>query len=83
MSLGTKVFKGCDKLKNVVLPDNIIQIPSETFLGCSEMNSIVIPDNVESFDKNSFGGVGVKKILIDKKHKTIEINIFFIKHLLM
>ena len=66
VSLGTKVFKGCDVLKNVVLSDNIILIPSETFLGCKEMNSIVIPDNVESFDKNAFGGIGIKKILIDK-----------------
>lgn len=64
--LGVGIFNGCECLSEITLSENITQIPEKTFFKCKNLNSIIIPDNVEVISKNSFGGVGIRKILVDR-----------------
>ena len=67
-SLGNGIFKNCTNLKDIILPQGINKISKEMFLNCESLNSIKIPDNVRTIEENSFGNVGIKKILIDEEN---------------
>lgn len=67
-SLGSGIFKNCTNLKDIILPQGINKISKEMFLNCESLNSIKIPDNVRTIEENSFGNVGIKKILIDEEN---------------
>ena len=49
-------FKGCTRLFEIILPENITSIGTSTFNGCSSLTSIIIPENVTSIGSNAFYG---------------------------
>lgn len=52
--LGVSVFKDCDKLQKVTLPDNLTEIRDETFRMCGNLQEVNIPDTVTRIGNEAF-----------------------------
>ena len=55
-TIADNAFKGCTRLFEIILPENITSIGTSTFNGCSSLTSIIIPENVTSIGSNAFYG---------------------------
>ena len=53
-SIGDYVFKYCNELISVTIPDSVTSIGIETFLLCEYLTSITIPNNVTSIGDYAF-----------------------------
>ena len=53
-SLPEKVFKSCNKLRNVVLPSTLSIIGANAFEGCNGLPGIIIPDGVKEIGDYAF-----------------------------
>lgn len=70
--IGENVFKNCNNLKKVTLPNTIKKIEKKAFFNCKKLEEITIPESVEIIGKAAFCGCkslhkltikeGVKKI---------------------
>lgn len=56
IELSAYTFKNCKKLKEVILPDNIVYIGAEAFTNCTSLTSITIPNGVKYIGEQSFMG---------------------------
>lgn len=52
--IGRQAFKGCNKLKSVVIPNGIKEIGYESFYMCSSLNDVEIPNSVIKIDAYAF-----------------------------
>lgn len=52
--LSTRSFADCTALKEVVLPENLVEIPKSCFEHCTNLKKIEIPDSVISIDETAF-----------------------------
>ncbi len=52
--LNTDAFKDCDKLRKVILSNNLARIGDYAFCNCSQLDSITIPSKVSSIGKYAF-----------------------------
>ena len=41
------IFKGCTSLKEVIIPNNITDIGTESFYGCTALERVVLPNNLD------------------------------------
>ena len=48
------VFRDCDSLKRIVLPDTVKSIGQYAFYGCNELTSITIPNSVTTIGQSAF-----------------------------
>ncbi len=53
-SIQDSALNGYDKLKEIILPEEIESIGANAFKGCSNLLSITIPDRVKSIGNNAF-----------------------------
>ncbi len=53
-SMGAGAFRECTSLNNVILSDNLTNIPQSAFDGCTALTNIVIPAKVKSIDDFAF-----------------------------
>ena len=49
-----EVFKGCDKLQSVVIPDTVTEIGKSAFEGCSLLEKVTIPNSVTKIGDRAF-----------------------------
>lgn len=56
-SIGKEAFYNCD-LRSIVIPNNVINIESDSFYDCGYLASIVIPDSVLSIGRMAFYKIG-------------------------
>ena len=71
------VFIGCSKLKYVVLPDELTEIPDYTFLDCTSLIEITIPESVTSIGTSAFEGASnLEKITYDGTLSFLGGNVF-------
>ncbi len=64
----TSVFEGCISLQNVVLPNTIIELPSECFKNCISLETVKLPENLVSIAYEAFKGCSnLKKITLSSK----------------
>ena len=49
-----EVFKGCDKLQSVVIPDTVTEIGKSAFEGCSSLEKVTIPNSVTKIGDRAF-----------------------------
>lgn len=54
VSLSSSVFRGCEGLKQAVLPGGIQTVPAHLFDACSSLESIVLPESVSAIGKYAF-----------------------------
>ena len=52
--IGAGAFRECTSLNNVILSDNLTNIPQSAFDGCTALTKIIIPAKVESIDDFAF-----------------------------
>lgn len=47
-------FKGCDKLKSLILPDSVCEIGVYAFEDCTSLNNIYLPNSISKIDNYAF-----------------------------
>lgn len=63
-------FAGCEKLKNVTLPNSLTSIGMGAFSNCDSLTNITIPDSVTSIGMGSFSNCqGLTKIEVGKNNQ--------------
>lgn len=74
-SIGNDAFYGCQKLKNVVIPEGVTSIGKNTFNYCYNLISITIPDSVQSIGEGlAAGSYKFKELHFSKEHPTFAFN---------
>jgi hypothetical protein len=53
-TLGTGVFRGCDILSSITIPNSVINIGDYAFSSCSGLTNITIPDSVTNIGEYAF-----------------------------
>lgn len=67
-----KVFKDCDWLKSVQIPDSVIKIGESAFQNCTSLEEIRLPDSVETVDCMAFTGCSsLKSVWFGKGVKAV------------
>lgn len=56
VSLGAKVFSGCNALTSIILPSDLKVIPDEAFKDCVNLNEIKLPEGLSSIGVSAFQG---------------------------
>lgn len=62
--LGSSSFCGCTSLRNVVLSNDLSEIPENAFYGCLSLQQITIPETVRVIGKSAFQKSGLERIVI-------------------
>ena len=52
--ISDSAFKGCSRLRKVVLPDNITEIGNEAFRGCEKLNKVEMPNGLKQIKDYAF-----------------------------
>ena len=58
------VFKNCENLASVTLPDSLTTIGSEMFMGCKSLKTITLPASVTTIEQRAFKGSGLTAIVL-------------------
>ena len=62
------IFKDCDKLETVVIPDTVTEIGNNAFAGCKSLKCVNIPNAVTKIGNGAFNGCSVlEKVIIPNK----------------
>ena len=59
----------CINSKNLIIPNNIIEISSGSFFDCNEMDSIFIPNSVKRIEDYAFECCDIKNIYIESNNQ--------------
>ena len=62
--IGGSMFEGCESLKEVVFPEDVVELGNAVFKGCTSIESIVIPNGVISIGTSSFKNTNSLKTLV-------------------
>lgn len=54
--IGKKVFKNCENLKQITLPNTIKEIEEKAFFNCKNLEEIIIPESIKIISKAAFCG---------------------------
>ena len=52
--VGVSAFAGCNKIKDIVLPNGTDSIGDDAFKACSSIKGVIIPNSVTSIGRNAF-----------------------------
>lgn len=69
--LGIGVLSECERLKKVVLPPKIKEIPEESFYFCFSLKEITVPKSVVTIGDSAFGNSGLRSITIKNGVKKV------------
>jgi hypothetical protein len=53
-AIANNALKGCKKVKNLKLPDTLLEIGSNVFNGCESLTKVTIPKNVKTIGTKAF-----------------------------
>ena len=59
-----KIFRGCNSLEHVNLPNNITKIGESAFEGCQSLKNIILPTSVKEIDEYAFKKAGLEEVVI-------------------
>lgn len=63
--INASVFRGCEALTSVTLPEGLTKIAYDTFGECESLTSIVIPESVELIERGAFiGCTNIKSVTV-------------------
>ena len=60
-----ELFRGCEALREVVLPPSLAEIGTMTFAGCKSLSSLTLPRYLFFVEENAFVGCGLKTLVSD------------------
>lgn len=63
--LGQQVFRRCNALTNIELPESLIRIESNAFIQCSSVSQIAIPRSVSRVGRYAFAGTGLHRTVYE------------------
>ena len=67
-----EAFKGCDRLKEIVMPKKLKKIDSEAFQGCTGLTKLTLPSSVTSIERMTFYGCsGLTELTLPNSVKSI------------
>ncbi len=73
-SISDNVFKGCNGLTSVSIPNSVTYIGNEAFSGCSGLASVTIPKSVISIGNYAFNGcTKLTKLIIEDGTKPLSL----------
>ena len=76
-SLNYDIFYGCNNLKEVILPNGLIEIDSDAFYQCYALSKIDIPSTVQTIESRAFGlCTSLRKIVIPSSVTSIGTSAF-------
>ena len=52
--IGNYAFRDCSNLREIIIPNSVINIGSQAFANCSHLESLVIPNSVRSIGRYAF-----------------------------
>ncbi len=71
------IFKDCDKLETVVIPDTVTEIGNNAFNGCKALKDVNIPNDVTKIGNGAFCGCSaLQKIIIPNNVTEIGVGAF-------
>ena len=71
------VFRNCNSLTSVKLPDNITSIGAQTFSGCTSLTTVNLPDNITSIGNQTFSGcASLRSIYLPDNITSISVQTF-------
>ena len=53
--IGTTAFMDCYKLKDISMPESLIEIKYGAFFRCSSLKKIKVPSKITKIEQNTFG----------------------------
>lgn len=74
--LENSVFRGCDKLKEVVFNEELIEIKDQAFTGCIALKTINLPSSLKKLGYECFSYSGLVKVAIPNSVEKIGSKIF-------
>lgn len=70
-------FSHNKKLEEVILPDNLIEIPSDAFSECTSLKSITLPASIKSICEGSFSWCSsLKEIIVSDTVTSIDFKVY-------
>ena len=71
-TIGNNSFQYCNRLTNIIIPNNVTSIGERTFLYCSSLTNVIIGNNVTSIGYSAFGNCqSLTSIIIPNSVTTI------------
>ena len=68
------IFKGCNNLITVTIPEKIDTIGEGSFQGCIKLTTLPLSDHLTIIEKNAFNGcTGLKELMLSGKGKLAEL----------
>jgi len=64
--IGERAFWGCNKLRQIILPQSLHELCDYALAGCKELKSISLPLALEQIGSYALSGTGIKSIQIPK-----------------
>lgn len=52
--IGTNAFSGCTALKDIEIPNNVIEIKKHAFSNCTNLSGVTLPNNLTAIDDGVF-----------------------------
>lgn len=70
------MFKDCDSLRSITLPNSVEEIGLDAFYGCGKLNSITWPTSLTKIGSGAFESTGFESIVIPEGITTLYGNTF-------
>jgi hypothetical protein len=62
--INSKIFFGCENLRNVIIPESVTSIGESAFFRCKNLESVILPNNIKLVEKYTFSHSGLTSIIL-------------------
>lgn len=62
--IGSKAFRGCGELRQVVFPSTLREMGEQAFQDCARLTGVLFPPSLESLGAGAFAGTAVRNLLL-------------------
>lgn len=76
-TIGESAFRGCSKIKYVIVPKGVQYIPAIMFYQCTDLEEVSLPNTITGIGKWAFGYSGIKTMIIPPLVTSINDDVFY------